>query len=81
MLQNNLIAEILDSKKRYSLEDLDNRRVHKKPIGQIPVLTSASIMTNSLMAYDADVLYSVSVPTVSLLCDAKVYVEIICLHQ
>lgn len=73
MLQNNLLAEILDSKKRYSLEDVDNRRLNKKKTAAIPVMSSAAIVSSSLMSYDADVAYAVSVPKAHVKADTDSY--------
>ena len=51
MLQNNLLAEIIDSKKRYSLEDTqDNKRSKKKKMGKIPIMvTGISTINNTSM--------------------------------
>lgn len=63
MLQNNLLAEIIDSKKRYSLEDTeDNKRSKKKKLGKIPIAVTGAINNNSMMSYDADVAYTISIP-------------------
>jgi hypothetical protein len=67
MLQNNLLADILDSKQRYSLDDPGSkRRVQKKKLGQIPVMSSSAILSSSLMTYDTDLLYTISIPKVSI---------------
>jgi hypothetical protein len=70
MLQGNVLAEILDSEKRYSLEDMDqSRRRAARKQGKIPV-SNEDAMGNAMMAYDADVAYSISVPKAHAVADA-----------
>jgi hypothetical protein len=61
VLQSNLLAEILDSSKRYSLEEPSGRKFRKSLAGKIPTIDDTNIMINSTLAYDADVAYVIMI--------------------
>ena len=67
MLQDNLLAEILDSHKRYSLEVPDGGKLNGKRIRNRNnnKIGTDNVMTVSVLSYDADVAFLISVPRVS----------------
>lgn len=62
------MAEILDSEKRYSLEDSNQPRRRARKQGKIPVANDDA-MGNAMLAYDADVAYAISVPKAHAVAD------------
>lgn len=68
MLQGNILSEILDSDKRYSLEDKNMPRRRPRRQGKISVAND-DVMAQSMMAYDADVAYAISIPKAHAVAD------------